>query len=297
MPVWNVEKYIKDSLESIKNQTEKDYEVIVIDDGTEDQSIEIAKQYDVKIIHQKNQGQSAARNRGIKEAKGDYLIFVDSDDTIEKDLLKKIKESLTDDPDVVRFQVRTTYPEKDSVDYPEEGFDTCRGDKAFEKLCKYRFVEAVCLYAVKREFYQREHFLFKEGMLHEDFRLIPLLIMKAEKVKSISYIGYNYLQRENSTMNSTSYEKTKKKADDFLKHYLYLMEESNKLEGDTKIFQSYIANSLISKATELKGKDYQEYRKVLKQENVYNYILTDTLPRKIKKVILKLSPKLYYKIK
>ena len=82
-----------------------------------------------------------------------------------------------------------------------------------------------------------------------------------------------------------------------LKHYTYLITEINKTKLDSTIFKSFIANSLILKITELEKKDYKEYKKILKEEKVYDNILTDSLPRKIKKVLLIISPKLYYKNK
>ena len=90
IPVYNVEDYIKECLDSIMNQTFKDYEVIVVNDGTKDNSMDIVKKYKVKTINQENGGLSAARNNGAKHAKGEYLLFIDSDDTIEPDLLKEL---------------------------------------------------------------------------------------------------------------------------------------------------------------------------------------------------------------
>ena len=106
IPVYNVEKYIGKCLESVMNQTYKDYEVIVVNDGTKDNSMDIVKNYPVKIIEQENQGLSVARNTGVKKAKGEYIIFLDSDDYIEKDLLKNINKSLDNNPDLVRFQIQ-----------------------------------------------------------------------------------------------------------------------------------------------------------------------------------------------
>ena len=94
IPVYNVEKYIKRCLDSVFNQTEKDYEVIVIDDGCTDDSIDIVRKYDVEIITIKHASVSHARNLGVEKAKGEYLIFLDSDDYWDKDLLKNISKSL-----------------------------------------------------------------------------------------------------------------------------------------------------------------------------------------------------------
>ena len=297
IPVYNVEEYIKECLDSVMNQTYNDFEVIVVNDGTKDNSMDIVKQYDVKIINQENQGLSVARNNGAKNAKGEYILFLDSDDTIEKDLLKKLEEATQDKPDVVRFQIQEMYEDNSKKEYKEESFSTCKGESAFSKICKYHFVENAWSYAIKRSYYEKEKYEFAKGMIHEDFGLIPLVIMKANRVKSIDYIGYNYRQRNNSIMSTVSYDKTKKKVEDFYKHYLYLVKEIEKTKLDSRVFKSFIANSLILKITELKRKDYKKYKKILTKEKVFDNILTDTFSRKIKKVLLKISPKLYYRKK
>ena len=298
VPVYNVEKYLRKCLDSIKKQTFKDYEVIIVNDGTKDNSMEIAKEYPYKIVNQKNQGLSVARNTGVKQATGEYLIFIDSDDYIEKDLLKKINNSLKNNPDVVRYQIKEVYEnEINEQKFNEKYFNNKTGEEAFKLISKYHFVENAWCYAIKRKYYQKEKFTFKPGTIHEDFGLIPLVIIKAKTVNSISYIGYNYLQRKNSIMSDSNYQKTKKKVDDFYNHYKYLKDEIEKTNIDAKIFKSFIANSLILKITELNIKDYKLYKKKLKEDNVYNDILSDNIPRKLKKIFLKISPKIYYKLK
>ena len=292
IPVYNVEKYLKKCLESIKNQSYKDYEVIIVNDGSTDKSKDILDEYDYKVINQKNQGLSVARNNGVKKAKGEYLIFVDSDDYIEKDLLKELNKSLTDNPDLVRFQIREVYGDNTKKDYNEEPFTNKNGVEAFSILCKYHFVENAWAYLYRKDFYLKNKFSFKKGAIHEDFGLVPLVIMKAKIVNSISYIGYNYLQRENSIMSEKNYEKTKKKVSDMFEHYDYLIKEINKTELDSKLYKSFISNSLILKVCELKNDEYKKSKKKLKEKKVYDNLLTDTIIRKIKKYILKISPKL-----
>ena len=251
IPVYNVEKYLKKCLDSVFSQTYKDYEVIIVNDGTKDNSMDIVKNYNVKVITQKNQGLSTARNNGVKKATGDYLIFLDSDDYWEKDLLKELAKSLQNKPDLIRFQSQETDEEENKVPYPEQPFFNLTGIEAFAKIVKYHFVENACLYAIRREFYLENKFKFRENTLHEDFGLIPLIIIKSKVVNSISYIGYNYLQRPGSIMSTKDYPKTKKKVADMYLHYNYLSEEAAKLKEDTTIFRSFIANSLILKITEL----------------------------------------------
>ena len=295
VPVYNTEKYVKRCLDSIKSQTFKDYEVIIINDGSTDNSSDIISKYPYKIINQENQGLSMTRNNGVKEASGEYLIFLDSDDYIEKNLLKEINNSLSNSPDLVRYQIKEVFDSKDDINYKEIPFDNKNGVEAFKLITNYHFVENAWAYAIKREFYLKERFSFKKGTYHEDFGLIPLVIIKSKIVNSINYVGYCYYQRDGSIMNSSDYSKTKKKVKDFYNHYLYLTKEINKTKLDKTYFMSFISNSLILKITELKGKDYKDALTRLKKDKVFDNLLNDSLGRKIKNILVRISPKLYYR--
>lgn len=300
IPVYNVEKYLKKSLDSILEQIYDNYEIIIINDGSTDNSVKILNEYKlnkkIKIIHQKNKGLSSARNEGLKHITGDYILFIDSDDYIEENLLETLNNNIKNE-DLIRFQVRTVDENyKTLIEYTEQEFINLNGIETFNKIVKYKLIEPACLYAYKKEYFLNNNFKFKENTYHEDFGIIPLIILKASKVSSINYIGYNYLQRNNSIMNNQCYEKELKKAYDVLEHYKFLNEESNKLKGDLSTFKSFIANTLILKSIYLNDKDYKNFKKILKQENVYNLLLNNTISRKIKNIILKISPKIYYKI-
>ena len=293
IPVYNVEDYIERCLESIKKQTFKDYEVIVVNDGTKDNSMEIVKKYSYTIINQKNQGLSMARNNAVKKAKGEYLIFLDSDDYWDKDLLNEINKSLDNDPDLVRFQIKQVDEKGNSIYYNEEGFKGLNGEDAFNKIVKYHFVENAWAYCIKRKYWLENKFEFAKGKIHEDFGLMPLVIIKANNVNSIEYIGYNYFQRSNSIMNNSDYEKTKRKVEDFYQHYINLKNEINKTNLNKHIFLSFIANSLVIKIAELNNPLYKKYKNRLKDDKVYDNILSNTLQRKVKKAIMKFSPKIF----
>jgi len=293
IPVYNVEKYIKKCLDSVFDQTEKDFEVIVINDDCTDGSIDIVRKYDVKMVTTKHVSVSQARNLGVKEATGEYLIFLDSDDYWDKNLLKNISKSLDNNPDLVRFQVRTVFDNGDKVDYYEKTFNNKTGVEAFNIISRFHFVESVWCYAIKREYYLKENFSFRKGMVHEDFGLTPLIVEKANIVNCINYIGYNYYRRSGSIMNNPDYSWTKQKVKDFYFHYLFLIDEINKTKlSNKKVFKSFCANSVILKICELQGEDYKEYKSRLKKDEVFDNLLTDTFARKLKKVIFKISPKL-----
>lgn len=101
IPVYNTEKYLKDCLDSLLGQSFQNFEAILIDDGSGDQSSAICDEYQkkdfrIKVIHQKNQGVSVARNRGIEEAKGEWIFFLDSDDILPENALKNLIEQNSD---------------------------------------------------------------------------------------------------------------------------------------------------------------------------------------------------------
>ena len=294
VPVYNVEKYIKKCLDSIFSQSFKDFEVIVVNDGTKDNSIDIVKKYNVKLIEQENKGLSEARNTGVKKASGEYLIFIDGDDYIEKDLLKEINRSLKNNPDIVRYQAKLIESDT-SIDYNEKEFQGLNGQEAFKEISKCHFVETAWLYAIKKEYYINNKYSFKKGAYHEDFGLIPLVVFKASSVNSINYCGYCYVVRSGSIMTTKDYNKTINKVNDVFDHYKYLTEAVDKTKLDKTYFNSFLANSLIYKITELNNKDYKVYKKKLKKEKVFDNLLNDTFKRKIKNYIIRISPKIYYK--
>ena len=297
IPVYGVENYIKRCLDSVFAQTYGNVEVIVVNDGTKDNSMEIVKNYQVKIINQENAGLSAARNTGVKYATGDYIFFLDSDDYIEPDLLLEVSKMLDNNPDLIRFQIRELFEDNTPpIDYNEIGFLGIEGVEAFDRISRYHFVENAWSYIIRREYYLNNNFEFKVGTMHEDFGLMPLVIIKSRSVNSLNYIGYNYLQRQGSIMNNNDYEKTKKKVADFYNHYLFLLSEINKTNLRSDTFKSFIANSLIIKVCELEKEDYKAYKKKLKEDKVFDNLLTDSTVRKIKKIVFKINPKLGVKL-
>lgn len=296
IPVYNVEQYLKRTLDSVFKQTYQNFEVIVVNDGCTDKSMDIARKYDVKIIDTTHVGVSEARNIGVTYARGEYLLFLDSDDYWDIKLLESIQQSIKNRPDVIRFQVRNVYDDGTKHDFLESTFVDFSGEKAFEKICTFHYVESVWCYAIKRTYYNKNKFRFAKDKIHEDFGLTPLIIIKATKVNSISYVGYNYYRRSGSIMNTQTYSWTKRKVHDFYEHYLYLSEAIKTINVDSTIFRSFIANSMIMKICELHGKEYKEYKRKLWKKKIYNELMSNTVSRKIKKILVQCSPKIYYKI-
>ena len=210
VPVYNTEKYLEKCLDSLVKQSFNDFEIIIINDGSPDNSNKIIDKYsneykNIVVINQENKGLSAARNNGIKKAKGEYIIFVDSDDYVDKDLLKIVDRNI-DDVDVLRYQI--VLKQDDNLKkYEEESFDIIDGKKAFEKISSYHFVEPAWCYVFKKDYFVSHKYMFKKGIYHEDFALIPYVIYNASKVKSIKDTLYYYIVREGSIINNKNYDK------------------------------------------------------------------------------------------
>ena len=231
-------------------------------------------------------GLSLARNNGVKNATGDYLLFIDSDDYVEKELLENINKNI-DDLDVLRYQLNIVYSDK-IIPYEEKEFNATDGISAFEKIVKYKFIEMAALYVINRKYYLDNNFMFEKDAYHEDYGLLPLVISTAKKVKSINYLGYNYVQRDGSIMSSNDIEKMKKKMDDMLFLFTKAIKYLDNIPNSQNV-KSFYANSIIDKYNSLSDKLKKEYIKKIKDLKVISYLSNDSFKRKIKKILYKIK--------
>ena len=293
VPIYNVEKYLKKCLESLVNQTYKPYEIILVNDGTKDNSQLIIDEYIrkypdmIKGYIKENGGLSDARNYGIERASGDYLVFVDSDDYIKLDLLETLQNEITDE-DVIGYNliiVDNNYKEIEEIDKPT--FNVTSGEEALANLIEGKnYFETAWTYAYNLDFWKKNKFKYFKNLYHEDFGLTPNILLKAKKVKTLDYIGYYYFQNDNGIIRSGSMEKNVKKAYDMLNLFDFHINESVKLiknEKNKRLFESYLANAVINKTTELEGIEKKKYIGELKKRKVVDLLLDDNLFRKLKK--------------
>lgn len=208
IPVYNVCEYLERCVDSVVMQPYEFLEVIIIDDGSSDGSEVMVDKYAkedkrIKVIHQKNQGLSAARNAGLSVASGDYLLFVDGDDWIEKyavnALISIIKHGC--DADIIEFGYRMTNGDKD---FARIQFDECKLTGPKEILDEFFYGNKITD-IVPNKLYRRSLFLdfrFDEGKIHEDYRIMPKLLSRCKKMLIISDVLYCYYRRNNSITNS-----------------------------------------------------------------------------------------------
>lgn len=207
IPLYKAESYVQECFRSINAQTYKNVEIIFVDDGSPDRSGQIvdelsAKFKFVKAIHQPNGGASAARNSGVKEATGDYLLFVDADDFLRyNDSLERIVSyaKSKNNPDIVGFNISYYYPSKnryaDWVEYSEKITDAHDKDSLVQELVKSGTLPvSSCGKMIRRDTYEKMGLKFIEGTVGED---IPWTIQLFDGASTICYMDeYHYCYRQ-----------------------------------------------------------------------------------------------------
>lgn len=212
VPVYNVEKYLRHCIDSILEQSYNNFELILVDDGSSDLSGGICDTYQsndkrVKVIHQHNSGVSVARNKGIDNAKGEIILFIDSDDYVEKDLLWNIIQNMTEEVDIlfyglIRWRARNRIVS--SVRYKDETFSINEIGVNLEKLQMGYVVGK----AYRRKIIENKKIRFDENMrLGEDSLFFKeCLLAVNNSIRTISYIGYNYMNCSQGSLSSSYVE-------------------------------------------------------------------------------------------
>lgn len=223
IPIYNAEKYLIECLESVLKQTFREYEIICIDDGSNDGSKEIVTKYVdeydfIKMIcHEKNRGLSVARNTGLKNSIGKYVFFLDSDDMIIPETLEELYQCAEqNDLDNIYFNMKRIYePEmehmrdKQRLEYSDYE-DVYNGQEMF---CHFAAEKKMKIEAW-RQFYRKDFLIeneiyFYEGILHEDNLFSFLCAMKAQRVMNINKEYYIYRQHSGTIMSTMSEYKMK----------------------------------------------------------------------------------------
>ena len=209
VPVYNVERYLKECLRSIYNQTIPFFEVILVDDGSTDNSSSICDEAEslnerTITIHKTNGGLSDARNVGIKTAKGDYIFLIDSDDTISsttnEDFLNILNEYKNEMPELIVTNLKSITNNNSTV---KRHYLSDRKIIAGPEYLKIEYkkntmymASVQCLY--KRSFLLSHNMWFREGLLHEDELFTPVVFYKANSVLPTDLICYNHMIRTGS---------------------------------------------------------------------------------------------------
>jgi len=211
VPVYNIEKYIEKCIYSVLQQSYTNLEIIIIDDGSTDKSGNICEKlaktdFRINIIHKENEGLAAARNDGLKAAQGKYIIFIDGDDYIDKNMVNKLHQRiLHDKADLVLCNIHFVDKEGNIVaDKEDELTDGVLSQKEFWAGYYGAFVYPYVVAwnkLYKKELF--EHTFFEKGKIHEDEFILHQIISQCNVISVIKDKLYNYVQRDNSIMNSS----------------------------------------------------------------------------------------------
>ncbi len=279
IPVYNREKTIKKAIVSVAEQLQENMECIVINDGSTDHTEEVILKYGEKISYYKkeNEGIAKTRNFGLTHAKGEYVLFVDSDDYIEPHLLEEIKPYLEKEIEIIKFKAKHV-DENGNVLHNITGptFSNINGQEAFNRLAFTDvLMDSPCVYVFKKELFLNQKMFFKPNTYHEDFGLIPLILLSAKSVVSLDYYGYSYVQSEASITRNQDYEKTKKRWEDTLFHYDNMLQWISQKEFDTKTKENvitYYTNAVLLKLAFIKKEDRKPYIQKIKQRKMIHTI-------------------------
>ena len=259
IPIYNAEDHLQRCVDSVLNQTEKNIEIILVDDGSKDNSIEICKNYlnqdkRVQLIHQENSGVSAARNRGIEQACGEYIGFIDSDDWIEPNMYEcLLREANQASADIVICDARTVY---------EDGkiqADTITQLSGNQILQKSEFTPSLLLemagsawrFIYKNHRYndklqKQKTILFPLGVKFSEDRIFNLYAFgQANKICYIKKAFYNRYMNEKSTVHrfhQDYFEACKKSMDGIEQAIRYAWEDNNELQ---KVYLSQFITGAI----------------------------------------------------
>ena len=200
IPVYNVEKYLKRCIESILIQEWKNYDILLVDDGSTDSSPQIcddyAKVYDfISVIHKKNGGISEARNTGISHAKGDYVYFPDSDDWLEPQTFKELAEVLeSQEFDIVSFNREFVKGEEDPIISDPLVTQVFEGKDAFVQMLKHSYITGFANDKIyKKSLFIDNNISFPKGKYYEDLGTNYKLFLSAENVFATNQKYYHSL--------------------------------------------------------------------------------------------------------
>ena len=281
IPVYNVERYLRECVDSILSQTFDSYEIILVDDGSSDGSSAICDLYAetdnrVKVIHKANGGQSSARNAGTEIAQGTYIIYIDSDDFImDCDFLQKVAKA-AEGKDIVFFKHKKFFDKtKEFAEYTysfagisnEEDAYT---DKLMEMIRRDAFFGMPWNKCIRRSVIMQEHIHFEEGLTGEDMDWIYSVILASKSLTVIDEPFIAYRQRENSITSSIKIKN--------LNDYVFILEKwyekantDDCAEQEKKIMLASLAkyySNLLIMYTRVKDKNKHSYDKRIKKLSV-----------------------------
>lgn len=275
LPVYNVEKYLRECLDSLLNQEYQNFELIAVNDGSTDNSLSILQEYQSKfdkfiLVNQKNKGLSEARNSGLRHVRGKYIYFLDSDDYILPETFKNLVNlAETNNLDLIKFDAKPF--NEISGDFKMSDYDTSDilkentlyNREEYAKLIRKKFMPPVWLYFIRSSVIMDNNLRFKKNILHEDELFTVQLLKECNRIMYDSNQYFQRRYRSNSIM-------------------------TNRLNSNLKSFESKIAIiAIFNEMLESLDANSHFYKFVRKRRNalyttLFFYKLEESYPKKNK---------------
>lgn len=254
VPVYNNEKYLKKCIDSLIRQTYKNIEIILIDDGSSDSSLDICNEYGrkdkrIKVISQNNSGANVARHNGIKNSTGDYCMFVDSDDWIEKDSVEILINYLKEENyDIIKFN-GITEPNKKLKNYydlKELSSKKMKKEELFDLLINTKILNNMCFSIYKSKLFKNISVSNEKISNCEDFLTNLEVYTKVKNVLFISNILYHYEINLNSTTKNVDLEKNLKNIKDLIYVHNRLFDYAKIWKMDNDVIMKKISFNILT---------------------------------------------------
>lgn len=308
VPIYNKEQYIRNFINSVKQQTYSNYELILVNDGSTDNSIQVATDelkntnIDYKIINKENGGQSSARNEGIKIAKGEWIVMPDSDDALQNDYLETMIKAVNKTNSLVGL-CDLEYVDEENIFKKTQRtgeLDAKDGKEFFKDFILHKIAIGPTLLIINTKFLINIKLQFNEKSRYsEEFIFITELLYNSKKVVHIKENIYNYCLREGSVSTGAS-------SDRILNGYLEIEKYSEKYKKKTdkysKMYNKYaLPRWIIATARFSSGYlQYNEYNYLMKKlkakKEIRKLYTFPNLKTRMAAIIFELSPFLFYKI-
>lgn len=295
IPVYNVERYLKQCVDSILNQTYRNFEIILVDDGSSDNSSEICDGYKiiddrVKVIHKENEGVSVARNIGLKFTSGEYIAFVDSDDYWNNaNDLGEIVSDLKSSPDFILYRSAKYYQNDGELIMPKITYDKEKFDE-YNKIEFFKYISENGLFPaatwdkiVKRDFLINNHIYFNNNLVSsEDIDWFFNILVNAKDIRFSNTVMYIYRQQRLESVTNNIEEKNVR--DLFFTIVKWTEKVSNNNDEFKDVLFSFLAyeySILIALLPNIKKEIKEELKIEVKK---YSWLLEYNLNPKVKKV-------------
>ena len=284
IPVYNAEQYLSCCVNSIQTQDFKDFEIILVDDGSTDGSRKLCDELAqndgrIRVFHKENGGLSDARNVGVEKAEGEYILFVDSDDYISPNAFCEIDRVIqrNNEPELICLECKKVYEDSEKTVPMNDGISEEINELRGDELCRYfgtrnKYPASACTKAIRRVFFLKNELFFEKGRLSEDLEWATRLFTAVKSAAYCPVAYYNYRQdRAGSISTDLSGENYLHICDTIEKAETLAKQQSNRAKKQMLYsFMEYMFRFLLIGERQISKEKKKKYRQDVKH---FSYVL------------------------